>query len=228
MRFEIGQRIIDKIRGKNLDISKSTKELLNKDNLKKWFNVNGDKTLRLDYDLNESSLVFDVGGYEGNFSSDIFLKYGCRIHIFEPMDEFIEIIKSKYGKNSRIIINPFGLSNKNDILPISCDKDGSSFFCENSLIEKKEAKLVDINDYLQKNNINHVDLIKINIEGGEYDLLERLIECNQVETFDNIQVQFHNVDENSKSRMESIQKALSKTHRLTYQYLMVWENWVKK
>jgi len=31
-----------------------------------WFAVNGDQTLRLNYDLDANSLVFDLGGYKGD------------------------------------------------------------------------------------------------------------------------------------------------------------------
>ena len=37
-----------------------------------WLADNGDKTYRLDYNLNENSVVFDLGGYEGQWASDIF------------------------------------------------------------------------------------------------------------------------------------------------------------
>ena len=45
-----------------------------------WFKIQGDKTLRLNYNLNDASLVFDLGGYEGQWSSDIFSKYCCFIN----------------------------------------------------------------------------------------------------------------------------------------------------
>ena len=67
--------------------------------------------------------------------------------------------------------------------------------------------------------------MKINIEGGEYDLLDRLITTGLVGKIDNIQVQFHEFVPNAKERMQNIQKKLSKTHTPTYQYEFIWENW---
>src|SRR5438477_4586077 len=43
-----------------------------------WREINGDRTLRLSYDLSENDVVFDVGGYEGQWASDIYAMYGCR------------------------------------------------------------------------------------------------------------------------------------------------------
>ena len=79
---------------------------------------------------------------------------------------------------------------------------------------------------MTKHNIEVVDLIKINIEGGEYDLLDEIIANNWLSKFKNIQVQYHDfVIDNPRERMEKIQKELAKTHQLTYQYDFVWENW---
>ena len=52
-----------------------------------------------------------------------------------------------------------------------------------------------------------------------------MIETGFVNQIDNIQVQFHDFIPNAEERMQKIQKHLEKTHRLTYQYLFVWENW---
>lgn len=67
--------------------------------------------------------------------------------------------------------------------------------------------------------------MKINIEGGEYDLLEHLIVSGFVRNIDNIQVQFHDFVDDAEHRMAVIHKNLAKTHRLSYQYPLVWENW---
>ena len=59
--------------------------LLSKE-INQWYDDNGDKTHRLNYDLDENAIVFDLGGYEGQWSSDIFSKYCCHIYIFLKLD----------------------------------------------------------------------------------------------------------------------------------------------
>jgi len=71
-------------------------------NIYKWQDDKGDQTLRLNYLLDEDSLVFDVGGYIGNFAADIFCKYNCNIYIFEPVTEFYEKIKARFSNNPRV------------------------------------------------------------------------------------------------------------------------------
>ena len=80
-------------------------------------------------------------------------------------------------------------------------------------------------DFIKKRKIKKINLIKINIEGGEYDLLENLIENDFIKNIENIQVQFHKIGKEYKKRMMSIQEKLKETHHLTYKYPLVWENW---
>jgi cellulose biosynthesis protein BcsQ len=79
--------------------------------------------------------------------------------------------------------------------------------------------------FLQEKDIKRIDLMKINIEGCEYNLLECLIGIGFIKNIKNIQVQFHDFVEDAEKRMMEIQKNLQKTHYLTYQYPFVWENW---
>ena len=188
-----------------------------------WFKDQGDKTHRLIYDLNENSIVFDLGGYEGQWASDIFSMYQSNVYIFEPVNEFAEKIKKRFSKNSKISTYDFGLSRETKRMTISINGDASSLFKEGK--ENAEIKLVKAIEFFNKNNINGIDLMKINIEGGEYDLLEHLIETGYIKNIKSIQVQFHDFFPNVEQRMLKIQNDLKKTHTLTYQYPFVWENW---
>jgi FkbM family methyltransferase len=192
-----------------------------------WFKANGDQTLRLNYDLNENSIVFDLGGYKGEFTSDIYRRYGSTIYVFEPILEFYNSIKSEFSNVSKIHAFHFGLGGKNESMKISLTDNSSSVFIESDQFELIQIK--SIIDFIKEKNITKVDLIKINIEGGEYEVLESLLENNLITIFNNIQVQFHDfIIENAQERMNKIQMKLAKTHELTYQYEFVWENWKLK
>ena len=83
-------------------------------------------------------------------------------------------------------------------------------------------------EWMEKNDITNIDLMKINIEGGEYELLDRMLEENLVKVVDNLQIQFHDISPESHSRMMTIQKGLERTHSPTYQYRFIWENWKRR
>jgi FkbM family methyltransferase len=191
--------------------------------VKPWLKDNGDKTHRLNYDLNENSVVLDLGGYEGQWAADIFCKYGCTIHVFEPLKRFANNIEKRFEKNSKVKIYQYGLSKTNTNEKISISADSSSTFKTGQ--EAEEIQLIKIDDFLFGSNIKHIDVIKINIEGGEYDLLEHLVNSERILIFENIQVQFHDFVPMARERMYAIQYKLRETHFLTYQYEFVWENW---
>jgi FkbM family methyltransferase len=191
-----------------------------------WFKDNGDRTLRLEYDLSDSSIVLDLGGYEGQWASDIFSMYCCCIHVFEPVEGFASKIEKRFAKNSKILVHRYGLSNLNKKSQIFIDGDSSSTFKSDN--DSEEINLVKAIDFIKEHHIHSVDLMKINIEGGEYDLLEHLLNNGLIENITNIQVQFHDFVPNAENRMIKIQQELEKTHFLTYQYSFVWENWKRK
>lgn len=191
-----------------------------------WFLDKGDKTLRLDYPLNENSVVFDLGGYEGQWASDIFSKYCCFIHVFEPVEKFANQIEHRFAKNKKIFVHQFGLSDADKKLEIFIDGDRSSSF-KTKDNNGQYIEIIRAMDFVRKHEISIVHLMKINIEGGEYDLLEHLLESGFISNITNIQVQFHDFVPNAEERMNKIQHELSKTHFLTYQYPFVWENWQK-
>src|SRR5947207_3683633 len=78
--------------------------------LASWFKSQGDKTYRLDYDLSEQSVVFDLGGFEGQWTSDIFAMYTPRVYVFEPVLSFFAKIQHRFRHNQKITVHPLGLT----------------------------------------------------------------------------------------------------------------------
>lgn len=192
-----------------------------------WFKDEGDKTHRLNYDLSAESLVFDLGGYEGQWASDIYSMYNCSVWIFEPYLPFAKKIESRFSRNAKVKLFSFGLGPRTERVGFSILDNSSSIFQAGS--QTDEIELVSVVDFLRTNNVHEVDLIKINIEGAEYELLECLLDTGLIKLFKNIQVQFHDfVIDNAKERMQNIHNRLSNTHQLTYHYEFVWDNWELK
>jgi FkbM family methyltransferase len=203
--------------------NKETPEEIQYKRVTVWNNINGDKTLRLNYPLTNSSLVIDVGGFEGQWASDIFSKYCCKVIIFEPVEKFAHQIKERFKNNTNIRCYQIGLSNKDANIPISIQEDRSSFVKESS--NKEIIQTADASKFFIEHAIHSIDLMKMNIEGAEYDLLDGMIQSGFIKNIQNIQVQFHDFAPDAKNRMAKIHTELLKTHHPTYQYEFVWENW---
>jgi FkbM family methyltransferase len=194
--------------------------------ISRWWSTGGDEKFRYDYELNSDSFVIDLGGYKGQWASDIYSRYNCRLLIFEPVKVFAEKIKERFRRNPKIEVYCLGLGKNRRKDVIFLDDDGSSTH-KNS--KKREAiEIEDAVEFFEKKKIMNVDLMKVNIEGGEYELMPRLLESGLVKRIKNIQIQFHYIGQESDVYMREICKELEKTHTPTYQYKYVWENWVRR
>ena len=124
-----------------------------------WKKFNRDNNYRFAYDLNEHSIVFDLGGYKGEWAEKISQMYLCEIHIFELCEQFYINIKNKFADNYKIKINNFGLSNctKETLLYIDNDKTTIHYdniiFNNDKPITVGKAKLIDFFDYIMEYKI---------------------------------------------------------------------------
>lgn len=191
----------------------------------RWFRDGGNERYRYTYDLDHDSVVFDVGGYMGNWSEKIFNKYQPTIYIFEPVKKYYELIKSKFSTNDKVKVFNFGLSNETQILDIKLSNDGSSVHIKNGDVET--IKLKNIIDFINENNIESINLLKLNVEGEEYNIMDKIIESGFTDKINDYQIQYHDFIEDCEKRRDEIREKIKKTHKETYCYKFVWENWEK-
>jgi len=202
---------------------------VHRERVRKWQESNGDERLLTRYDrLNADSIILDLGGYHGDFSFHMNSKYGALCHVFEVVPELCSRIESARAGNPKIVVHAFGLAGSTRKERLFLAEQGSSTFANRAPEARQIAiQLVEASDWFRKElEGRSVDLMKINIEGGEYELLEHMIRKGLARRVRNIQVQFHeDVIADAAARMGRIQADLSKTHRLTFQERFVWENW---
>jgi FkbM family methyltransferase len=199
-----------------------------KTEVERWFRERGDIYRRLDYPiLNENSLVIDLGGYMGDFTESIYSRYNCNVLVFEPVSEFYNICDYKFKNNDKIKVYNFGLSGESRECRITLYFDSSTeFIHDNTLKNSESVNLFKMKEFIESNEITSIDLLKINIEGGEYELLECLVnEPELIKKIKNIQVQYHIFVKDHTEKRDYINTRLSNTHNRTWNYDWVWENW---
>jgi FkbM family methyltransferase len=101
----------------------------------------------------------------------------------------------------------FDLAGMGQATEIGLDGDGSSILKPGRSVEEIEP--VRASDFLEQSAIRRIGLMKINIEGAEYDLLEHLIQAKIVPKIKSIQVQFHDCVPDAERRMRGIQADLA-------------------
>lgn len=163
----------------------------------------GMERLRYEYDLNYLDVVFDLGSYNREFASEIIKRYGCKVECFDALD-----------------------NNAAWVFDGEIEMGGQFYYT--SMYDKGElgpvrtVKCVDIARLVN----SEIGLMKINIEGGEYQVLSHLIFNDKLKHIRNLQVQFHLVSGmNCKKEYELIAGFLSKTHTLDWREPFVWESW---
>jgi len=185
---------------------------------------NGPEQL-LAHDLDRDSLVLDVGGFVGDWTADIVERYGSRVLVFEPIPRYCEQIGRRFEGSPNVIVRECGLSHRSEVLRMQDNFMGSSVFGPNPNVT---VQMKDVAEVFEDIGDERVDLIKINIEGGEYALLERMIEKNLLVRCRKIMVQFHDryhPRREAAARRASIVAEIEKTHAPVFQYPFVWEAW---
>lgn len=180
--------------------------------------------------LTESSVVFDLGGYKGTYSGLIHNICACSIFLFEPVEGYYTHCVNRFKGNDNIKCFNYGLGSNNEPISLYIGGDSSSIYKTN--LNTDELVLCEIKhfgEFIKQNEIKHIDLIKINIEGGEYDLLEYLIDGGDILKIGKLQIQFHNFDKNAEKRKREIVNKLKVTHSMDWkQGEWAWEEWSLK
>jgi len=180
--------------------------------------------------LNSDSIVFDVGGETGIWSKEIYSKYEPNLYVFEPHPRAVKILEETFaGKKAKIF--PYGLGSKNESAKLSDSGMGSSIYDSSTsyaVSEKFDIEIRDIAEVIKELELDSIDLIKINIEGGEYDLVPHMIKTGMANQCKIIRIQFHDWIPNAFEMRKKIVRELSKTHDVEWSYPLVWESWIRK
>lgn len=195
-------------------------------NLKSWYDEDAKRGLRYIYLLNNRSIVFDLGAYKGEWAKEIIRRFGSCVYAFEPIPEFAENLRQQIDPEQKLKVFPIALggSTREDLITVMAD--GSSMYEEGA--NKIKIKVESIAEFIRAHGLKNIDLLKLNIEGAEYEVLESLIDSNMLPMFRYIQIQFHRTGNNYLERRKNIINKLSKTHKNMYDFEYVWESWERK
>lgn len=144
----------------------------------------------------KNPVIFDVGANIGQ-SIDRFKKLfpNSIIHSFEPQKKIFIILKKKYGNDKNVVLNNFALGTKKDNKKLYVGaKSGTSSFSKfrsntkwikqraadlgietkNYLKHVENVKINTLDNYIKKNRISEIDLLKLDAETHEDKILKGL------------------------------------------------------
>ncbi len=128
--------------------------------------------------------IFDLGANRGM----VIMKYlelfpKATIHAFEPYPESFEILKTKFQQNNRVVLNQIAISNENETKTFFVNKsvDTNSLLSSNKTglssdqavqnLNRIKVDCITLQEYCKQHAISSIDILKMDIQGGEYDAL---------------------------------------------------------
>lgn len=134
----------------------------------------------IDQKLQSKRTMLDIGANIGNHS--IYLSSSFEvIHAFDPNPEAVRRLQQNIAVNEikNIVVHKVGLSEFKSTLPFMVSTDGNlgtSRILDQPTEQSILVETVRGDEYLLDLGINHIDFIKIDVEGFELDAMKGLVE----------------------------------------------------
>jgi hypothetical protein len=126
-------------------------------------------------------------------------------------------------------LHRYGLGARDATARLAIAGPGSTIYASTSPMGSfEEISIRDVAHVLDELGVDEIDLLKVNIEGGEFDLFDRLVETGWIQRVRQTMIQFHEFHPNAYLRRHKVRRALRRTHREVWDYPWVWEFWVRK
>jgi FkbM family methyltransferase len=190
----------------------------------------GNKNLLHEADIDSDSIVVDVGAFTGSWAQHMVDRYDPVIYAFEPNPRSFELLQQRAADNPKLQPLPYGLGDEDVTVEFTLNGLGSSM-CDDrtskSDIPRIKVEIAAIDRVWKDLKFGQIDLMKINIEGAEFPLLDKMIRTGLLNKVECFMIQFHEWHPGAYGKHRRIREELSKTHRLEWDYHFVWEKWVR-
>lgn len=155
--------------------------------------------------LNEKSVVYSFGiGEDISFDRELINKYGCSVYGFDPTPKSIKWVENQKTPG-RFHFLPYGISDKTGNVTFYLPKNEnhvSGSLTENSVIDTSktvEVPMKSFDDIITELKHKRIDLLKMDIEGSEYDVLSDILK--QDVDIQQILIEFHHRLFNNGNKM---------------------------
>ncbi|MDH5826021.1 MULTISPECIES: FkbM family methyltransferase [Sphingobacterium] len=132
--------------------------------------------------LHPGAIVYSFGiGQDTSFDDAIIDNHDCQVYGYDPTPKSIEWIDKQTDMSPNFHFHPVGLDKETGTtffnLPKNKDYVSGSIINhqhvdENNMIEVKMKSFIDI---ATENNHNHIDILKMDIEGAEYSVIDSIL-----------------------------------------------------
>jgi FkbM family methyltransferase len=170
--------------------------------------------------INDKSIVFSFGiGEDISFDTKLNASCKCKLFLFDPTPRSISYINSQ-NLNSDFNFLPIGIGPKSGMYDFYLPKNLN--FVSGSLLTQKNVstdsrisvQIKSWEDICHDLKISHIDLLKIDIEGSEYEILDDILSSKIL--VNQILIEFHSryFDNGEELTLNAIRKIKSNGYKL--------------
>ncbi|MCK5285521.1 MAG: FkbM family methyltransferase [Alphaproteobacteria bacterium] len=181
------------------------------------------------FKIRPRDVVIDLGANVGEVT-DYFLRKGAQVYAYEPNLHAFNVLKKRTQNNKNAVLHQVAVSNYNGHAKLWLHEDhaesevefsqGSSLQSEKDNVSEEASDVVvmDIADILSAHT--SIKLLKIDIEGGEYDIIDCVLE--NAGKIDNILLETHGQKHKAFAEKESILQEKIKHSPFKYKIYTDW------
>lgn len=171
--------------------------------------------------LTSDSIIYSFGiGKDISFDKTCIKKHKCKIFAFDPTPKSIDFIKTQSLPDSFTFFD-FGITASDSgaidfYLPTN-PKGVSGSLVKSDVVDqnnKIQVKMKSYDDIVNKLGHKHIDVIKMDIEGSEYEVLETILGSEL--TVDQLLIEFHDrlFDQEQYKSKEIVKKMKEKGYEI--------------
>lgn len=143
--------------------------------------------------LSKESIVYSAGvGFDISFERELVHTFGCQVWLYDPSPTALRTVSSLPEREKNIFFFAIGLAGSNGVFSFSPPTDpneGSFSISEDNRETGIKFQCRNLERLLQENGHDYIDLLKMDIEGAEYQVIDHI--CDVGLKIHQICVEFH-------------------------------------
>ena len=130
--------------------------------------------------LNAQSVIYSAGvGDEISFERELVKRFGCNVVLLDPSPMGVRTMELPENQIPQFKFFPAALAGHTGKLKVALrPNEAEPWFVRNdgAATESFEIPCVDLQSLMKQNGHTHIDLLKLDIEGSEYDVIDNLLD----------------------------------------------------
>ncbi len=151
--------------------------------------------------VSHRAVIFDVGANVGDYAREVSEVFDSKVelHCFEPSKATFEELTRRTSTIEGVVLNQLGVGSSTTTATLYTDGKGSTLASlyprdlerfERTMDQTETIELVSVDDYCHTRSIDHIDLLKLDIEGNEFEALRGATNMIEEGRIDFIQLEF--------------------------------------